>query len=31
MVHGERDLDSYPPEFREALKEYMKRLAETEK
>lgn len=28
ILHGTRDLDEYPPEYREALKEYMKKLAE---
>lgn len=30
IFSGRRDLDEYPPEFQEALKEYMKRLAEEE-
>ena len=29
MLHGRRDIDDYPPEFQELLKEYMKRLAGT--
>ena len=28
MLHGKNDIDDYPPEFREALKEYMERLAD---
>ena len=28
MLSGKRDLDQYPPEFREVLKEYMRKLAE---
>ena len=28
MQSGKRDLDEYPAEYREVLKEYMKRLAE---
>lgn len=28
MLHGMSDFEKYPPEFREALKEYMKKLSE---
>jgi hypothetical protein len=28
MLSGKRDLDDYPPEFQQVLKEYMKKLAE---
>jgi len=31
MFSSRRDLDEYPPEFQEVIKEYMKRLAEEEK
>jgi hypothetical protein len=27
MLHGKRDIDEYPAEFQEVLKEYMKQLA----
>ena len=30
MLHGRRSIDEYPAEFREVLKEYMKKLAESE-
>ncbi len=31
MFSSRRDLDEYPAEFQEVIKEYMKRLAEEEK
>ncbi len=31
MFSSRRDLDAYPPEFQEVIKEYMKRLAEEER
>ena len=31
MLHGKRDIDEYPAEFQQMLKEYMERLAGDEK
>jgi len=28
MLSGKRDIDDFPPEFQQILKEYMKKLAE---
>ena len=31
MLHGKADIDDYPAEYQEALKEYMERLADPDK